>query len=107
MISDSQHKRNRAKGRDLAVDKILPGDVFVIRNGERRGLVPRLVLNVFVKIINCAQISQMPVKRSFVLSGCFSDARHHYVSTISGVSRYKKMPRNFGVLLSECRRRSR
>src|SRR6202041_1812498 len=62
VIADAQENRKVAEGIDLVADKVVPSGALVIVNVQRTGKVFRLMLYVFVEIIDGTVIAKVPVK---------------------------------------------
>ena len=84
MIPDGQKDRGLAESRDLAPEEVVPGDLEVVGDGERRrtGHSP-FGKDVLVEIVDRAEISQVPVERRGVGVGARRHGRHHDVSAVA------------------------
>src|SRR5271156_5173071 len=64
VVSDAEKYRCCAEGDDLILNEVVPGDGEVLADGERFGDVLRLVLHVFIEIVDGAKIAEVPVEGS-------------------------------------------
>jgi hypothetical protein len=86
MVANAEKYGESAEGSDLILQEVVPGELFVIANADRRNEVFGLVLDVFVEIIDSAEITQMPVKRGARLQHAWSNGGHHDITAISGIA---------------------
>ena len=86
MVADSEKHGCGAEGNDLALDEIVPGDGQVLADGEGLGDVLRLVPNVFIEIVDGAEIAEMPVERGAALFYAGGDAGHDHVAAVARIA---------------------
>src|SRR5271163_3312574 len=86
VISDTQKNRRGAEGDNLVLKEVIPGDGEVLTDGERFGDVLRLMLHVFIEIVDGAKVAEMPVERGAALFHAGGDAGHDYVAAIARIA---------------------
>src|SRR5271163_183749 len=96
VVSDTEKNRCCTEGNNLILNEIVPGDGQVLADGERLGDVLRLMLHVFIEIIDGAKIAEMPVERGAALFYSGGDARHDHVAAIARIAGDGEAPGGVG-----------
>src|SRR5580704_7856703 len=86
MVSDAEDDWRCTERNDLVLNEIVPGDGQILANGEWLGDVLRLMLHVFIEIVDGAKIAEVPVERSAGLYDAGGDSGHDHVAAIAGIA---------------------
>ena len=88
MIPDAEKKFQCAERAELAIDEIGPCFRQVVHDSDVRSVQFKFRgrHHILVKVVDGAQIAQMPVERRSTLQYAGSDGRHDDVTAIAGVA---------------------
>ena len=92
VIADAEKYGHGTERDELALDEIVPCELFVSNDGERLVEMFRLVLDVFVESVDGPEIAEMPVKRCVFLFDSGGDGGHDDVPAIARIAGDGKGP---------------
>ena len=93
MVTDADEVRHRAKGRNLARDEVPPLHRAVVVERQRRYDVLWLMLDIRVRSVRVAKVTQVPIERRATPARGFGNGGHHDVAAITRVAGHDKPPR--------------
>ena len=83
VVSDRKKHGQGAEGKKLILYKVVPGKIFVADDVQRFPDVRGLMLDIFVEIVNRAEVAQMPVKAGAIFPHTGGDGRHNDVPAVA------------------------
>src|SRR5271155_1306894 len=96
VVSYAEKYGGVGEGNNLIVNEVVPGHGQILADGERLGDVLRLMLHVFIEIVDGAKIAEMPVERGAGLFYTGGDAGHDYVAAIARIAGDGEAPGGVG-----------